>query len=81
MHWRQVLESLAGRNLFIWIQGIFTGGSVRRITIDPNLGGATMVTGGHKPTILCAGYIGSSLLGGVFILAGYDTLVAKICSE
>ncbi|KIJ55320.1 hypothetical protein M422DRAFT_23924 [Sphaerobolus stellatus SS14] len=69
--WHELCHALAG---------IFTGGSVLRITIDPNLGGATLVTGGHKPTILCAGYIGSSLLGGVFILAGYDTLVAKICS-
>lgn len=30
--------------------------------------------------ILSAGYIGSTLLGGVFILAGYTTLVAKIMS-
>jgi len=69
--WHELCHSLAA---------IFTGGSVLRITIDPNLGGCTLTNGGHKPTILCAGYIGSSVLGGVFVLAGWDTLVAKICS-
>ena len=52
-----------------------------RITIDPNLGGCTLVEGGHAPTILSAGYIGSTLFGGIFVLAGWDTLVAKICSK
>ncbi|GJJ11299.1 hypothetical protein Clacol_005531 [Clathrus columnatus] len=59
---------------------ILTGGTVTRITIDPNLGGCTLVEGGHPPTILSAGYIGSTIIGGVFVLAGWDTLVAKICS-
>lgn len=50
------------------------------VTIDPILGGATRVEGGHPPTILAAGYIGSALFGGAFILGGWDTLVAKILS-
>ncbi|KAF8494752.1 peptidase M50B-like-domain-containing protein [Hysterangium stoloniferum] len=54
--------------------------TILRITIDPNLGGCTLVQGGHTPTVLTAGYVGSTLFGGVFILAGWDTLVAKICS-
>lgn len=62
------------------IMAILTGGTVIRITIDPNLGGCTLVEGGHPPTILTAGYIGSTIIGGVFVLAGWDTLVAKICS-
>jgi hypothetical protein len=66
--------------LFISFQAILTGGSILRITIDPNLGGCTLVQGGHPPTVLIAGYLGSTLFGGVFIIAGWDTLVAKICS-
>lgn len=62
------------------IQAIMTGGTILKVTIDPHLGGATIVQGGHPPTILAAGYIGSTLFGGVFILAGWDTLVAKIVS-
>jgi hypothetical protein len=59
---------------------ILTGGTILRVTIDPILGGATIVEGGHPPTILSAGYIGSTLLGAVFVLGGWDTLVAKILS-
>lgn len=51
-----------------------------KITIDPHVGGATIVEGGIPTMILSAGYIGSTLFGGVFILAGYTTLVAKIMS-
>ncbi|TFK71661.1 hypothetical protein BDN72DRAFT_427164 [Pluteus cervinus] len=59
---------------------ILTGGRVERVSIDPHVGGMTAVTGGRPTIILAAGYIGSSLLGGVFILAGWATLVAKIMS-
>ncbi len=48
--------------------------------IDPDLGGATNVEGGVPLIILSAGYIGSSLFGGVLIMAGFDTLVSKIMS-
>jgi Peptidase M50B-like len=57
-----------------------TGGTIIKITIDPTMGGATIVEGGIPFFILPAGYIGSSLFGGLFILAGWDTLVAKIMS-
>lgn len=51
-----------------------------KITIDPHVGGATIVEGGHPGFVLSSGYIGSTLLGGAFVLAGWDTLVAKILS-
>ena len=51
-----------------------------KVCIDPDAGGATIVSGGHPPTILAAGYIGSAVFGGVFILGGFDTLVAKVLS-
>ena len=51
-----------------------------KVCIDPDAGGATIVSGGHPPTILAAGYVGSTILGGLFIMAGFDTLVSKIMS-
>jgi Peptidase M50B-like len=57
-----------------------TGGQILSVSIDPNDGGATRVEGGHASSILSAGYIGSSILGGIFILASFDTLAAKIMS-
>ncbi|KJA23587.1 hypothetical protein HYPSUDRAFT_137554 [Hypholoma sublateritium FD-334 SS-4] len=59
---------------------ILTGGRILKITIDPHVGGATIVEGGSPWFTLSAGYIGSTLLGGVFILGGWDTLVAKVMS-
>ncbi|KAB5594965.1 hypothetical protein CTheo_1598 [Ceratobasidium theobromae] len=68
---------------------IFTGGRITRcgigtpvrcISIDPNTGGCTRVEGGHPPTILAAGYFGSTLIGAGLIIAGWDTLAAKIAS-
>ncbi|EDR14681.1 uncharacterized protein LACBIDRAFT_305551 [Laccaria bicolor S238N-H82] len=59
---------------------ILSGGRILKITIDPHVGGATIVEGGSPGFTLSAGYIGSTLLGGAFILAGWDTLVAKILS-
>ncbi|KAI6149837.1 peptidase M50B-like-domain-containing protein [Pisolithus tinctorius] len=62
------------------IAAILTGGTILSVTIDPFLGGATLIEGGKPPVILSAGYIGSTIFGGVFILGGFDTLVAKILS-
>lgn len=61
-------------------QAILSGGRILKITIDPHVGGATIVEGGSPGFTLSAGYIGSTLLGGVFVLAGWDTLVAKVLS-
>ncbi|EIW79250.1 hypothetical protein CONPUDRAFT_83520 [Coniophora puteana RWD-64-598 SS2] len=62
------------------VAAVLTGGSVYHVTIDPNLGGATRVEGGWPKFILPAGYFGSTLFGGVFILGGFDVLVAKVLS-
>ncbi|KAF8909411.1 peptidase M50B-like-domain-containing protein [Gymnopilus junonius] len=59
---------------------ILSGGRILKITIDPHVGGATIVEGGTPGFVLSSGYIGSTLLGGAFVLAGWDTLVAKILS-
>ena len=73
-----IITALVQDILTTLLQAILTGGTILSLTIDPVLGGCTRVEGGHPPTILSAGYIGSALLGGVFILGGFDTLVAKI---
>lgn len=62
------------------IAAILTGGRILKITIDPHIGGATIVEGGSPWFTLTSGYIGSTLLGGAFLLAGWDTLIAKILS-
>ncbi|KAJ6581372.1 peptidase M50B-like-domain-containing protein [Mycena capillaripes] len=59
---------------------ILSGGRILKITIDPHVGGATIVEGGWPVFILASGYIGSTLLGALFTLAGWDTLVAKVMS-
>ncbi|KAJ7504513.1 peptidase M50B-like-domain-containing protein [Mycena galericulata] len=59
---------------------ILSGGRILKITIDPHVGGATIVEGGHPFFILSSGYIGSTLLGALFTLAGWDVLVAKVMS-
>ncbi|KAH9924753.1 uncharacterized protein B0H18DRAFT_1085424 [Fomitopsis serialis] len=51
-----------------------------KVTIDPDIGGATRVEGGRPLAILAAGYVGSTILGGVFVLAGFDILMSKILS-
>ena len=50
------------------------------MTIDPDLGGCTRVKGGHPPSILAAGYLGSTLFGAGLMLGGWDILAAKIVS-
>ncbi|KAI0923821.1 hypothetical protein AcW1_006677 [Taiwanofungus camphoratus] len=62
------------------VMAVLTGGSVVKVTIDPDVGGATYVEGGHSLAILSAGYIGSTIIGGIFVLSGFDTLMAKIVS-
>ncbi|KAI0792107.1 peptidase M50B-like-domain-containing protein [Abortiporus biennis] len=62
------------------VMAILTGGTVTKVSIDPDLGGATYVEGGIPIVILSAGYIGSTLFGGVLVMSGFDTLVSKIMS-
>ncbi|EJD48294.1 hypothetical protein AURDEDRAFT_113110 [Auricularia subglabra TFB-10046 SS5] len=59
---------------------IMSGGTVLSITIDPNLGGCTRVMDGNPAVILAAGYLGSTLLGGLFVLASWTILGSKIVS-
>ncbi len=47
---------------------IATGGSVDRITLNPQQGGATWGYGGVRFITLSAGYLGSLVLGGMLVL-------------
>lgn len=79
-HSTQELSSLTCQSFSCVPQAILTGGTVTKVAIDPDLGGATHVEGGIPVIILSAGYLGSTLFGGVLVLAGFDTLVSKIMS-
>jgi peptidase M50B-like protein len=54
---------------------VATGGSVDRITLDPQQGGATYFSGGNGFLALSAGYLGSLLWGGALFSAGRDERV------
>jgi hypothetical protein len=49
------------------LAGVATGGSVERIVLNANEGGATWVRGGNAFIVLSAGYLGSLLWGLAFI--------------
>lgn len=62
------------------IAAILSGGKVTSVTIDPMLGGCTRVDGGRPAIILSSGYVGSTLLGGLYVLAAWHTIGAKLAS-
>ncbi|KAG9010652.1 hypothetical protein FRB94_010129 [Tulasnella sp. JGI-2019a] len=62
------------------LAAILSGGKVTTVVIDPMVGGCTRVDGGHPTIILSAGYFGSTVLGGLYILSAWHTLGAKIAS-
>ena len=51
------------------LAGVLTGGTVERITLDPNQGGATYIRGGSRFLTLSAGYLGSLVWGLGLLLA------------
>jgi hypothetical protein len=54
------------------LAAVATGGSVERIVLDPNQGGAAYTIGGNAFLTLSAGYLGSLLWGALFILLGFS---------
>jgi hypothetical protein len=55
------------------VAAVATGGSVERIILDPNQGGAAYTVGGNAFLTLSAGYLGSLLWGALFILLGFSS--------
>ncbi|CAH0058591.1 unnamed protein product [Clonostachys solani] len=62
------------------ITAILTGGKVKSISLDPNEGGVTHLSGGISAITLPAGYLGSSLIGAVLIICGFNINASKIVS-
>ncbi|KAG0244325.1 hypothetical protein BGW41_008089 [Actinomortierella wolfii] len=56
-----------------------SGGRVKSITVDPNLGGLTTYVGNSRTQCLAlpAGYLGSSLLGGILVFCGFNVTASK----
>lgn len=57
-----------------------TGGKVKSISLDPREGGVTHMAGGINFITLPAGYLGSSLIGALFIFCGFNTVASKVAS-
>ncbi|PIA14277.1 hypothetical protein COEREDRAFT_82802 [Coemansia reversa NRRL 1564] len=60
--------------------GLCTGAKIKSITVDPDEGGATHMTGGVWCCVMPAGYLGSAFLGALMVFAGFDVLASKIVS-
>jgi len=62
------------------IMAVLTGGKVESISLDPNEGGVTHMRGGKQAFTLPAGYLGSSLIGALLILCGFNIVASKVAS-
>lgn len=59
---------------------ILTGGKVERIELDPREGGVTHMRGGRNGITLPAGYLGSSLIGALLTMQGFNINASKVAS-
>lgn len=57
-----------------------TGGRVKSISLDPREGGVTHMQGGISAITLPAGYLGSSLIGALLIMCGFNIVASKVAS-
>lgn len=57
------------------LAAIATGGSVERIVLDANQGGAAYTVGGIPFVTLSAGYLGSLFWGVLFVMLGFSRLL------
>ncbi|KAI9313116.1 peptidase M50B-like-domain-containing protein [Dichotomocladium elegans] len=62
------------------IVGCLTCAKIEAIEIDPDEGGVTRMRGGIPMCTLPAGYLGSSLIGAVLVMCGFDVLASKVAS-
>ncbi|KAI8871693.1 hypothetical protein GQ42DRAFT_154254 [Ramicandelaber brevisporus] len=60
--------------------GVITGAKIHSITIEPDEGGLTQMTGGNPCCTIPAGYLGSSLIGALMIFCGFNTIASKVCT-
>mgnify|MGYP001599435612 CR=1 FL=1 len=62
------------------VAGVLTGGSVEKITVEPNGSGLCFVRGGWRIAVLPAGYLGSMLSGCLILILTCRTRLDKIIS-
>ncbi|KAJ1861850.1 hypothetical protein LPJ73_000922 [Coemansia sp. RSA 2703] len=76
------LATVALHELCHAVAGLCTGARLRsiKITIDPDEGGLTRMSGGRWWCVMPAGYLGSSFLGALMVFAGFNVLASKIVS-
>ncbi|KAI0296855.1 peptidase M50B-like-domain-containing protein [Russula brevipes] len=60
--------------------GVLTCARIHSVELDPDEGGATVMSGGISWLTLPAGYLGSSLIGAALIACGFDTNASKVAS-
>ncbi|KAF8812006.1 hypothetical protein BYT27DRAFT_7183342 [Phlegmacium glaucopus] len=60
--------------------GVLTCAKIHSISLDPDEGGATVMSGGISWLTLPAGYLGSSFIGACLITCGFDTNASKVAS-
>ncbi|KAI9317536.1 peptidase M50B-like-domain-containing protein [Dichotomocladium elegans] len=60
--------------------GCLTCARIESIEIDPDEGGATRMQGGNAVCTLPAGYLGSSAIGAVLVLCGFNLLASKVAT-
>ncbi|KAJ1533577.1 hypothetical protein HK096_005091, partial [Nowakowskiella sp. JEL0078] len=65
-----------GHAIACWL----SGGKVLAIDIDPNQGGKTTISGGSPVFTLCAGYLGSSLIGSLLVMCGFSFRASKFAA-
>ena len=53
---------------------------MKSISLDPREGGVTHMQGGISAITLPAGYLGSSLIGALLIMCGFDIVASKVAS-
>jgi hypothetical protein len=62
------------------IVGKLTGAKVEKIELDLKQGGLTQMRGGWRRCTLPAGYLGSSVFGGLMVMCGFEVLPSKVAS-
>ncbi|RCH88057.1 hypothetical protein CU098_003391 [Rhizopus stolonifer] len=62
------------------IVGCLTCAKIESIEIDPDEGGVTRMRGGIPMCTLPAGYLGSSLIGAILVMCGFNIMASKIAS-
>ncbi|GAA5796190.1 peptidase M50B-like-domain-containing protein [Helicostylum pulchrum] len=60
--------------------GCLTCAKIESIEIDPDEGGVTRMRGGIQMLTLPAGYLGSSLIGAILVMCGFNIMASKIAS-